>query len=289
MEWSLGLVVGIAIVALVLIALVVRLRASADKRRARRIDSLVGALTAHGFSAEKDAEIPVEAPDWEVAPRDKRAARAIRIERGDSTVFVFDHVQIDKGYSGWNMESTSSGDSGTTRTYRHTVACLHAQALAMPSFEVIPNIRTKMTGVADASIRDLEAEGHAKTAGAIDMLMGLVGSFEKAHERPGALTIANHPELSTAFNIYGEDPSTVGALLDGPLRERLVLRPGLILEAQGPWLIATFNVGVAFGYDRGSELAAGLLSPGQTVSLVELAFELRDDLGSASSERQAQH
>ncbi len=284
MEWSpgllLGIGIGIAIAGLVVIAAIARFRASARKREAERIGSLVEALSASGFSVTEGAEIPTEAPDWEIAPRRNRTDHAIRVERSDATAFVFDHTQINKGYMGWNQESSSGGDSGTTRTYTHTVACLHAPGLATASFQVIPNLRTKMSGFIDASARDIEAEGHTKTAGALGMLMGMVSSLAALHERPGALTLADHPELTTAFNIYGEDESAVGSLLTGPLRDRLVSQPGVILEAEGPWLIATFNVGLAFGNsdDKTSRLASGLLSPEQTVRLVELAFELRDDL-----------
>lgn len=279
MEWSFGLLVGIAGVALVVIAIVVvRMKASAQERRARRLESLVGALTASGFSVERAAEIPGEAPDWDIVPRGTRTAQAIRIEQGDSTVFVFDHAQINKGYSGWNSETSSGGDSGTTRTYRHTVTCLHAPALVLPAFGVIPNVRTKMKDIMGAGTRGLAAEGHTKSAGALDMLMDVVGSFEKSHERPRALSIANHPELAAAFNFYCEDASAMSTLLDGPLRDLLESQPGIILEAQGPWVIITFNVGLAFGYDKASDLAQGLLSPEQTVGLTELAFKLRDDL-----------
>jgi len=68
-----------------------------------------------------------------------------------------------------------------------------------------------MKDIVDANARHLEAEGHTTSAGALDMLMGMVGSFEQAHERPGALTLANDPELSTGFNYLRRGRVTVTA------------------------------------------------------------------------------
>lgn len=272
-----GCLFGIAIVALAVVVAVLGIRAAGRKRRAKRVGSLAEALIGSGFSTEVDAEIPAEAPDWEIAPKKKRDGQAIRIESGDATVFLFDHVQDNKGYLGWNEEVASGGDSGTTRTYRHTLACLHAPALALPSLQVIPNVRVKMHGIVGTATEDLEAEGHTKSAGALDMLMGLVGGLAAAHERPGALALADQEELMAAFKIYG-DESAVAALLTGPVRTLLLSQPGTILDGRNEWMIVSLNVGMAFGIDRKSRLPQGLLSPEQTVQLVELTFALREAL-----------
>ena len=281
MNWSPGWwVFGIAIVTLAVVLAIRSAKASARKRRAARIGALAEALTASGFSVEEDAEIPAEVPDWEIARTKNRTKLAIRVQRGDTTIHLFDHVQDNEGYTGWNMESVSSGESSTTRTYRHTLACLQAPPLTLPTFQVIPSLRDKMSDIVDASARDLEAEGHTKSAGALDMLMGVVGGLVAMQERPGALALTDQPELTADFYIYGEDEPAVRALLAGPLRDLLLSQPGAILEGQGPWLVASLNVGLAFGTspDKKSRLESGLLSPEQTVRLVEFAFELSDAL-----------
>ena len=280
MSSSLGWGLGIAIAVLAVVLAIRAAKAAARERQAARISSLAAALTASGFSVEEDVELPAEVPDWEIARAKSRTKLAIRVQREGTTIYLFDHAQSNEGWAGWNMESSSAGESSTIETYRHTLACLNAPALSLPRFQVIPSLRDKMSDIVGASTRDLEADGYAKSAGAIDMLMGLTGALLARKERPGALALPDQPALAAELKVYGEDESAAAALVVGLLRDLLLSQPGVILEGQGQWLVVSLNVGLAFGIsdDKTSRLSSGLLTSEQAVRLVELTFELRDAL-----------
>jgi len=254
--------------------------ASVRKQKALRIASLAEALALSGYSAEQDIEIPADAPDWAITLRRKKSMPALCVKRRNARVFLFDHSITDDGFLGWNEESSSSGDSGSTTTYRHTLACLYAPKLAIPAFQVIPRLVDKMKALVNQKARGAEALGYTKTAGALDLLIDLTSGFLAREERPGALTLPDQPELMAEYNIYGEDEAALGTLMAGPLRDLLLSQPGVILEAQGQWLVVSFHVGVAFGHepDKQTRLQRGLLDPERAVRLMKLAFKLREAL-----------
>jgi len=278
MEWPPGWIFAIAILGLglVVVAVIGAVWASTRKKRERRSRAVVQALTASGFTATKGEPIPDEVPDWEIAPRRKRPGTAIRVQGAHAMLWLFDHTVYGKGYLGWNEETVSSGDSGTSRTYRHTLACLYSASMALPDVQVVPNIQSKMKGITTEVARSVEAEGHALPGGILDILSGAVVGLIATHERPGAIALTGLPELAAACKFYGSDESAVRALAAGPLGELLLADPSVILDGVGQWLIVSLNVGMAFGFDAAEKAKqeSGLLTPEQATELVKRAFEI---------------
>ena len=198
-----------------------------------------------------------------------RAAQEAR-EGGDERrtrrrgVWTFDHSQ-SRGYLGWNEEASDSGEGGTTRTYRHTLACFRIAGLELPAVDLIPNQRKGMGSSLDEATGELRQQGRGASAAALGALQGLLDGLGALAERSGALALDDPPEFAEAVKACGDDEGAVRRLVSGPPGAGLLEQKGTILSGRGEWLLVSFNVGLA---GMGEKLEHGLLAPEQTVQLV---------------------
>lgn len=276
MEPYLAYALALALAVPGVVALVWAVRRRHRRAQARRRQERVEALAHAGFGPIADATLPDEMPDWEIAPRKKRGKESLHVERDGLEIWIFDHAQ-SRGYLGWNQEASDAGDGGTTRTYRHTLACFRIAGLELPAFDLIPHLRRAMGTSLDEATGELREQGHAGSAAALGALQGLLDGIGALTERSGALALNDQPELAAAFLVYADDDDAVRRLVSGPVGGRLLEQKGTILSARGEWLLISFNVGLA-GSGEENELDHGLLSPEQTVRLVNWGFALLETL-----------
>ncbi len=276
MEPYLGFVLALVLAVLAVAGIVVAVQRRNRRTQARQRQERLDALAHAGLGPVAEATLPDEMPDWEIAPRKKRRKEAMHVERDGVDAWIFDHAQ-SRGYLGWNEEASDSGEGGTTRTYRHTLACFRIAGLDLPAVDLIPNQRRAMGSTLDEATGELREQGHGGSAAALGALQGLLDGFGAFAERSGAVALDDQPEFAAAFKAYGDDEGAVRRLLSGPLGARLLEQKGTILSGRGEWLLVSFNVGLA-GMGAKHELERGLLAPEQTVRLVHWGLALVETL-----------
>lgn len=277
MDSSLGYVLALALVLAVagLVGVVRAVRRRQRRQQARRRQERAEALAHAGFGPIGEAALPGEMPDWEIAPRKKRGKEALHFERDGLGLWIFDHTQ-SRGYLGWNEETSSGGEGGDVRTYRHTLACFRVAGLDLPAVDLIPNQRRAMGSTLEEATGGLREQGHAGSAAALGALQGLLEGFGALAERPGALTLDDQPELEAAFKTYGDDEDAVRRLVSGAFGAKLLEQKGTILSGRGEWLLISFNVGLAATGE--TELDHGLLAPEQAARLAHWGLALVETL-----------
>lgn len=276
MEPYLGFVLALLLVVAAVVGIVVAIQRRHRRTQARRRQERVDALARAGFEPVAEATLPDEMPDWEIAPREKRGQGAIHARRDGVGVWVFDHTQV-RGYLGWNEEAHDSGEGGTSRTYRHTLACFRIRGLDLPAVDLIPNQRKSMGSTLDEASGELREQGHGGSAAVLGALQGLLDGIGAFAERSGALALDDQPEFAAAFKAYGDDEGAVRRLVSGPFGARLLEQKGTILSGRGEWLLVSFNVGLA-GMREKNELEHGLLAPEQSAELVTWGLALVETL-----------
>ena len=275
MESYLGYALTLVLVVAGLVAVIWVVQRRHRRTQARRRQKRAEALARAGFGPIADATLPDQMPDWEIAPRKKRAKETMHFERDGLGVWIFDHTQ-SRGYLGWN-EETSDNEGGTTRTYRHTLACFRIAGLELPAIDLMPNLRRAMGSSLDEATGGLREQGHAGSAAALGAVQRLLDGFGALAERSGALALDDQPEFADAFKAYGDDESAIRRLVAGPFGAKLLEQKATVLSGRGEWLLISFNVGLA-GKSEAKELEHGLLAPEQTVRLVNWGLALVDTL-----------
>jgi hypothetical protein len=275
---------AIAVVILVVVGLfvVLRLRSPATGRRQRhdeRAEEIARELGTLGLATERGAEVPPEVARLDLGrPRAGLAVPwLLRAGSGEGEeVVVFDQ-EVRRGRSGWNEEYVSEN-----RIYRHTLVGVRSPRLALPAFDLVPNLRGMVgTGVSERmeTLRQQDSELHSRVEGsrAARLMLRAADGLMALEERSGALDLAERPQLAAAYRAFGDAGEVLPLLFDGAVGALLLEQPGILASGEGEWLLVTRNVRVAFDpAEPDPGLPLGLLTPARTTELVTVALRLEE-------------
>lgn len=277
MNWVIGfLAIGGAAILVVLFRNHLVREQEAQRLRGERI---LDAAVRLGFSGTAQGTYPDEMPSWAIVPKPKKVRQVVDASRGDERIVAFDVETSGRIVMGYNTEMTGSDETRDERS-RHTVVCLRRPGLSLPRFELLPNLGRMTEGFVDLAMEKAAAESGAKgrpgpdpTGLGASLLRGMTQAIVTMRERPGSLPCARRGDFEQAMKIYGEDPAAIDGVLTDEIIDRLLANPGLILAAEGPWLLLSRHVRL-FEADRVNDLPHGLLTVDEAGDLMQIGVSL---------------
>ncbi len=279
MSWAISVLAVVGLAALV--ALVRKHVAREREARRLRWEGILEAAGRLGFHGTAEGAYPDGMPTWAIVPKPKRVRQVVDASRGDERIVVFDIENSGRTEMGYNTEITGSDESRAERS-RHTVVCLRRDGRSLPRFELLPNLGRMTEEFVDVAMQQAAAEMGAKgrsgpdSAGlGVGLIRGLAQTVVAMRERPGSLPCGRRADFEQAMKIYGDDPGAIDRVLTDEIIDRLLATPGLIVAADGQWLLFSRNVRLAGG-DRDTDLAHGLLTIDEAGDLMQTGLALAE-------------
>lgn len=281
MSWLIGVLAVAALGALVVL-FKNHLSREREARRLRR-QGILDAAVRLGFRGTAEGTYPDDIPAWAIVPKPKQIRQVVDASCGDERIVAFDVETSGRTEMGYNTEITGSDESRHERS-RHTVVCLRRSGLSLPRLELLPNLGGMTEGFVDLAMEKAAAEMGAKGRPGPDpaglgagLLRGLAQTIVTMRERPGSLPCARRADFEQATKIYGEDPVAVDRVLTDEIIDLLLAVPGLIVAADGPWMLLSRHVRLAGG-NRDSDLPHGLLAIDEAGDLMQVGRSLAEAL-----------
>lgn len=258
-------VLGLAIAAV----LALRRSLARDRERARaRQREIAERSTAAGLAARAGQPFPSELPVTPLVGRWSRPRTCVRADLEHGTLWVFDYEVSGRQPLGRNVEVTGSGDDRSHRS-RHTVACVRDRRLALPSFELLPNVEGAMK---QAVLGGAGALAQASPLGA-RLLEGMLDLNTFLHDRRPVHPFSRRPELAAGYRVLGDDGPAIEEALGDATVDLLLAHPSSIVCGSGEWLLCSERQARSSG-----DLPKGLLPPAAAAVLVGQALDLIETL-----------